>query len=104
MLLVFHALPTAPISPWQNGFAERLIGSIRRECSDHIVVFGEAICAESCDAMPAITKLSERIDHWIRMRRFLARFSGPGASHRSRSGADSITTTSRFELSVHTRP
>jgi transposase InsO family protein len=28
--------------PWQNGFAERLIGSIRRECLDHIVVFGEA--------------------------------------------------------------
>jgi hypothetical protein len=34
--------PTAPVSPWQNGFAERLIGSIRRECLDHIVVFGEA--------------------------------------------------------------
>jgi hypothetical protein len=34
--------PTAPVSPWQNGFAERLIGSIRRERLDHIVVFGEA--------------------------------------------------------------
>ena len=33
--------PTSPRSPWQNGFAERLIGSIRRECLDHIVVFGE---------------------------------------------------------------
>ncbi|WP_172842018.1 integrase core domain-containing protein [Bradyrhizobium lablabi] len=33
--------PTAPASPWQNGFAERLIGSIRRECSDHIIVLGE---------------------------------------------------------------
>jgi len=33
--------PTAPASPWQNGFAERLIGSIRRECVDHFVVFGE---------------------------------------------------------------
>jgi hypothetical protein len=32
----------APGSPWQNGFAERLIGSIRRECVDHIVVLGEA--------------------------------------------------------------
>jgi Integrase core domain len=28
-------------SPWQNGFVERLIGSIRRECLDHVVVFGE---------------------------------------------------------------
>jgi len=34
--------PTAPASPWQNGFAERLIGSIRRECVDHFIVFGEA--------------------------------------------------------------
>jgi transposase InsO family protein len=34
--------PIAPGSPWQNGFAERLIGSIRRECVDHFIVFGEA--------------------------------------------------------------
>jgi transposase InsO family protein len=33
--------PTSPRSPWQNAYAERLIGSIRRECLDHIVVFGE---------------------------------------------------------------
>jgi len=33
--------PTAPASPWQNGFAEWLIGSIRRECVDHIIVLGE---------------------------------------------------------------
>jgi transposase InsO family protein len=34
--------PTAPASPWKNGCAERLIGSIRRECLDHFVVLGEA--------------------------------------------------------------
>jgi transposase InsO family protein len=34
--------PTAPRSPWQNGHVERLIGSIRRECLDHIVVFSQA--------------------------------------------------------------
>jgi transposase InsO family protein len=34
--------PTATRSPWQNGHVERLIGSIRRECLDHVVVFGEA--------------------------------------------------------------
>src|ERR1700745_2246074 len=33
--------PIAPASPWQNGFAERLIGSIRRERVDHIIVLGE---------------------------------------------------------------
>jgi transposase InsO family protein len=34
--------PITPASPWQNGFVERLIGSIRRECVDHIIVPGEA--------------------------------------------------------------
>jgi len=34
--------PIAPASPWQNAFAERLIGSIRRECVDHVIVLGEA--------------------------------------------------------------
>jgi hypothetical protein len=33
--------PTAPRSPWQNGYCERAIGSIRRERLDHVVVFGE---------------------------------------------------------------
>jgi len=34
-------VPTAPHSPWQNPFAERLIGSIRRECLNHVLVLGE---------------------------------------------------------------
>ena len=34
--------PIAPASPWQNACAERLIGSIRRECVDHLIVLGEA--------------------------------------------------------------
>ena len=34
--------PTAPRSPWQNGYVERVIGSIRRECLDHTIIFGEA--------------------------------------------------------------
>jgi transposase InsO family protein len=33
--------PAAPASPWQNGFAERLIGLIRRECVDYFIVLGE---------------------------------------------------------------
>src|SRR5215510_2174732 len=31
--------PTSYCSPWQNGYVERLIGSIRRECTDHLLVF-----------------------------------------------------------------
>jgi transposase InsO family protein len=34
--------PTSPGSPWQNGIAERLIGTLRRECLDQIVIFSEA--------------------------------------------------------------
>jgi transposase InsO family protein len=41
--------PTATASPWQNGFAERLIGSIRRECVDHIIVLGEGSYADYYD-------------------------------------------------------
>ena len=32
---------TAPRSPWQNPYVERFIGSIRRECLDHIIIFNE---------------------------------------------------------------
>jgi transposase InsO family protein len=34
--------PIAPASPWQNGFVERLVGLIQRECVDHIIVLGKA--------------------------------------------------------------
>jgi transposase InsO family protein len=33
--------PIAPGSPWQNAYAERLIGTIRRECLNHVIVLGE---------------------------------------------------------------
>jgi len=34
--------PTAPRSPWQNAYVERVIGSVRRECLDHLIIFNEA--------------------------------------------------------------
>jgi len=34
--------PVAPRSPWQNGYVERVIGSIRRDLLDHVIVMGEA--------------------------------------------------------------
>ena len=34
-------VPTAPHSPWQNPYCERVIGSIRRECLDHMIVLNE---------------------------------------------------------------
>ena len=37
-----QAVRTAPRSPWQNAYVERVIGSIRRECLDHVIVVNEA--------------------------------------------------------------
>jgi putative transposase len=35
-------IKTAPRSPWQNPFCERLIGSIRRDCLNHVIILGES--------------------------------------------------------------
>jgi Integrase core domain len=45
--------PIAFRSPWQNAYAERLIGSIRRECLDHMIAFGEAHLRRIVDAYAA---------------------------------------------------
>jgi transposase InsO family protein len=42
--------PITARSPWQNGYVERLIGSIRRECLDHMIVLGEAHLQRTLDA------------------------------------------------------
>ena len=47
-------------SPWQNGYAERHIGSIRRECLDHVVVFGERHLRHMCCPTWITTTLFER--------------------------------------------
>ena len=33
--------PISPRSPWQNPYVERLIGTLRRDCLDHVLIFGE---------------------------------------------------------------
>jgi transposase InsO family protein len=55
--------PISARSPWQNGYAERLIGSIRRGCLDHIVVIGSNTCATSSCVIWTTTTPSERISH-----------------------------------------
>ena len=39
--LGFEEVVTAPRSPWQNPYVERIIGSIRRECLEHVIVLNE---------------------------------------------------------------
>ena len=84
--------PTAPRSPWQNGHAERLIGSIRRECLDHIVVLGEAHLRRILAAYPATTMKSGRICPCSKILRSNGPCSGPAKSARGRFSADFITS------------
>jgi putative transposase len=53
----------APRSPWQNAYAERVIGSIRRECLDHVIVIGEQHLREI---------LSKYMDYYNRTRTHLS--------------------------------
>ena len=98
----FRDKPTAPASPSQNGIAERMIGSIRRECVDHFIVLGAAHLSRILRAMLDITMASERTGSGTKMRQSLAWFSGPESSVRAQFLADCITTTSGFWFSVDT--
>jgi transposase InsO family protein len=85
--------PITPRSPWQNGHVERLIGSIRRECLDHVVVFGErrlryllanyATYHNGVRTHLALARMLRSTD----LRRQL------GVSHQSRGSTDSISST-----------
>jgi hypothetical protein len=65
--IAIEEVVTAPRSPWQNAYVERIIGSIRRECLDHVVVFDELTCAVCCRRTFVITTEAERISRWIRI-------------------------------------
>ena len=79
--------PTAARSPWQSGHAERLIGSVRRECLDHVVIMDELHLRRSWPLMPTITTASELIGHWPRTHRFIASLRGLAPLRRDRSSA-----------------
>jgi hypothetical protein len=93
--------PIAPASPWQNGFAERLIGSIRVFGPHHC--FGRGTSAPDSNFLCRLLQTpSERIGHCTRMRRFFVRSNGSESFVRTRSSAGFTIITSGFEFSVHT--
>jgi transposase InsO family protein len=95
--------PIAAASPWQNRFAERLIGSIRRECLDHIMASGEAHLRRILISYAAYYNS-------VRMHRSLNKdaptFSSDSTdrnhSFTPESSAGFIIITSGFEFLVHT--
>ena len=94
--------PIAPASPWQNGFAERLIGSIRRECVDHLIVLSEAHLGQILRAYARY--YNDIRTHWslAKTHRFLRPFSRPEVCIQMPSSAGCITTTSESRFSVYT--
>ena len=64
---------TAPRSPWQNAYVERVIGSIPRECLDHIVIFNERhLRRVTLSIRRVLTSEPGRICHSTRIARTLA--------------------------------
>ena len=61
--------PIAPGSPWQNSFAERLIGSIRRECVDHVIALGEQHLRRVLKSYASYYNTARTQAHWTMMRR-----------------------------------
>ena len=82
----------APSSPWQNAYVERLIGTIRRECLDHMIVSGEAHLRRILGRYAAYYIMSrEFIAHSTKMFHFPARLSTSASSHHNLSLAAFIT-------------
>ena len=90
--------PTSPRSPWQNGCAERLIGSIRRECLDHVVVFGERHLRHVLLSYLKYYMRYARIYPWRRTRRSRAPSNGPEAFFVAQFSAGYTTNMFGFDL------
>jgi hypothetical protein len=93
---------TALRAPWQNGHVERLVGSIRRECLDHIVVVVKSLCTAPSRRTPAISTRSERTARWKRIRRRLVQLSSLNWSSHALCLADFTITMFGFRFSAHT--
>jgi transposase InsO family protein len=83
--------PSAPRSPWQNGHVERVIGSIRREFLDHLMVFDEAQLRRVLKDYVSYYTRSGRISHWRRMRPIFGASKSSVSSQASRFWVGCIT-------------
>jgi len=60
--------PITPRSPWQNPYVERLIGTLRRDCLDHVLIFGERHLRRVLTSYSLYYNEAARIWAWARMR------------------------------------
>jgi hypothetical protein len=62
--------PISPRSPWQNPYVECLIGTLRRECLDHVLIFGERHLRRVLTLYFGYYNEHARISDWVRTRRY----------------------------------
>jgi len=60
---------SAPRSPWQRAYIERIIGTIRREFLDHVIIFSESALYQQVKSLRNIITVPERISRCLRTRR-----------------------------------
>jgi hypothetical protein len=94
--------PTSFRSPWQNGLVERLIGSARHECTDHVIVFNEDHLRRILSNYAATIMRCGPTFRLARTHPTHARSSGLETSLRSRSLADYTIDTHESEFSEAT--
>jgi transposase InsO family protein len=94
--------PTSFRSPWQNGYVERLIGSIRRECTDHLMCSAKSTYGEFLRTTLPITMRCELTFRLGRTRHARVRSSGSETLSRNLSLAGYTTDMHESEFSEAT--
>ena len=85
-------------SPWQNGCAERLIGTLRRECLDQVVTSARCTWGEFFPLMPHITIERARTWHYRKMRACIEPSNTLAPLSPFRSWLGCTTTTSGYDF------
>jgi hypothetical protein len=90
--------PISPRSPWQNGYAERLIGTVRRDCLDRMLIFGEAHLKRILSFYAIYLMNRARTYHCTRMRRCIEQSNGLVPSLLCPSWVDYIIATRGYDF------
>ena len=91
--------PISPRSPWQNPYVERLIGTLRRDCLDHVLIFGERHLRRVLTSYSVYyNETRTHIWGWARTRRQGEPSSDPGPSSPYRFCADYIIVTRGYNF------